>query len=89
MTVDFGRNESYWRRIPRKNGLTYLPGSVVDHEEAQPEHIHRDMLRLCGRQVLLDLLVRIERERQRELQGLLEHRTVSDLVNRNMIQVGC
>lgn len=64
-------------------------GSVVDHEEAQPEHIRRDMLRLRGRQALLDLLMRIERERQRELQGLLEHRAVSDFAHRNRIQVGC
>ncbi|XP_060182670.1 uncharacterized protein LOC132612596 isoform X1 [Lycium barbarum] len=61
-------------------------GSVVGHEEAQPEHIRRDMLRLRGRQALIDLLVRIERERQRELQGLLEHRAVSDFAHRNRIQ---
>uniref|UniRef100_A0A5B6Z864 RING-type domain-containing protein n=1 Tax=Davidia involucrata TaxID=16924 RepID=A0A5B6Z864_DAVIN len=61
-------------------------GSVVDHDEGQPEHIRRDMLRLRGRQALLDLLVRIERERQRELQGLLEHRAVSDFAHRNRIQ---
>ncbi|CAI9766210.1 unnamed protein product [Fraxinus pennsylvanica] len=61
-------------------------GSVVDNEEGQPEHIHRDMLRLRGRQALLDLLVRIESERQRELQGLLEHRAVSDFAHRNRIQ---
>lgn len=62
-------------------------GSVVDNDEGQPEHIRRDMLRLRGRQALLDLLVRIERERQRELQGLLEHRAVSDFAHRNRIQV--
>ncbi|KAJ4720687.1 RING/U-box superfamily protein [Melia azedarach] len=61
-------------------------GSVADQEEGQPEHIRRDMLRLRGRQALLDLLVRIERERQRELQGLLEHRAVSDFAHRNRIQ---
>ncbi|XP_042487631.1 uncharacterized protein LOC122067853 [Macadamia integrifolia] len=61
-------------------------GSVVDHDEGQPEHIRRDMLRLRGRQALIDLLVRIERERQRELQGLLEHRAVSDFAHRNRIQ---
>ncbi|KAK9282819.1 hypothetical protein L1049_011042 [Liquidambar formosana] len=59
---------------------------VADHDEGQPEHIRRDMLRLRGRQALLDLLVRIERERQRELQGLLEHRAVSDFAHRNRIQ---
>jgi len=60
---------------------------LVDHEEGQPEHVRRDMLRLRGRQALIDLLVRIERERQRELQGLLEHRAVSDFAHRNRIQV--
>ncbi|XP_051116081.1 uncharacterized protein LOC127241193 isoform X2 [Andrographis paniculata] len=61
-------------------------GSAADHDEGQPEHIRRDMLRLRGRQALLDLLVRVERERQRELQGLLEHRAVSDFAHRNRIQ---
>ncbi|KAK4404006.1 hypothetical protein Sango_0769200 [Sesamum angolense] len=61
-------------------------GSAVDQDEGQPEHIRRDMLRLRGRQALLDLLVRIERERQRELQGLQEHRAVSDFAHRNRIQ---
>ncbi|GKU91628.1 hypothetical protein SLEP1_g5476 [Rubroshorea leprosula] len=61
-------------------------GSVVDHDEGQPEHIRRDLLRLRGRQAVIDLLVRIERERQRELQGLLEHRAVSDFAHRNRIQ---
>lgn len=63
-------------------------GSVADHDEGQPEHVRRDMRRLRGRQAILDLLVRIERERQRELQGLLEHRAVSDFAHRNRIQVG-
>ncbi|KAJ6773058.1 E3 UBIQUITIN-PROTEIN LIGASE XBOS34-RELATED [Salix koriyanagi] len=62
-------------------------GLVADHDEGQPEHIHRDMLRVSGRQAILDLLVRIERERQRELEGLLEHRAVSDFAHRNRIQV--
>ncbi|RWR94801.1 zinc finger protein [Cinnamomum micranthum f. kanehirae] len=61
-------------------------GLVASHDEGQPEHVRRDMLRLRGRQALLDLLVRIERERQRELQGLLEHRAVSDFAHRNRIQ---
>ncbi|XP_076952281.1 uncharacterized protein LOC143625955 isoform X2 [Bidens hawaiensis] len=58
----------------------------VDQDEGHPEHIRRDMLRLRGRQALLDLLVRAERERQRELQGLTEHRAVSDFAHRNRIQ---
>ncbi|XP_017984995.1 PREDICTED: uncharacterized protein LOC18586548 [Theobroma cacao] len=61
-------------------------GSVADNDEGQPEHIRRDLLRLRGRQAVIDLLVRIERERQRELQGLLEHRAVSDFAHRNRIQ---
>ncbi|KAH9768626.1 RING-type domain-containing protein [Citrus sinensis] len=64
-------------------------GSVADHDEGQPEHVRRDMRRLRGRQAILDLLVRIERERQRELQGLLEHRAVSDFAHRNRIQPSC
>ncbi|XP_075513485.1 uncharacterized protein LOC142548818 isoform X1 [Primulina tabacum] len=61
-------------------------GSAADHDEGRPEYIRRDMLRFRGRQALLDLLVRIERERQRELQGLLEHRAVSSFAHRNRIQ---
>ncbi|XWS08045.1 hypothetical protein CRYUN_Cryun41cG0043800 [Craigia yunnanensis] len=61
-------------------------GSVADHDEGQPEQTRRDMLRLRGRQAVIDLLVKIERERQRELQGLLEHRAVSDFAHRNRIQ---
>ncbi|KAJ8528501.1 hypothetical protein K7X08_022193 [Anisodus acutangulus] len=79
------------RREGQSNGLSaqidrVRDVSVVDHEEGQPEHVCRDMLRLRGRQALLDLLVRIERERQRELQGLLEHRAVSDFAHRSRIQ---
>ncbi|XP_031118734.1 golgin subfamily A member 6-like protein 22 isoform X2 [Ipomoea triloba] len=79
------------RREEQHNGVgaqvdRVREGSVIDHEEGQPEHIRRDMLRLRGRQALIDLLVRIERERQRELQGLLEHRAVSDFAHRNRIQ---
>ncbi|THG11285.1 uncharacterized protein LOC114278766 isoform X2 [Camellia sinensis] len=61
-------------------------GLVVDHDEGQPENVRRDMLRLRGRQALIDLLVRVERERQRELEGLLEHRAVSEFAHRNRIQ---
>lgn len=60
--------------------------SVTDHEESQPEHIRRDLLRLRGRQARLDLIMRIVRERQRELQGLSEHRAVSDFAHRSRIQ---
>ncbi|GMJ11968.1 SUMO-targeted ubiquitin E3 ligase 5 [Hibiscus trionum] len=60
--------------------------SIADHDEAQPEHIRRDLMRLRGRQAVIDLLMRIERERHRELQSLLEHRAVSDFAHRNRIQ---
>lgn len=63
-------------------------GSTGDQEDGQQENIRRDRLRLRGRQALVDLLVRVERERQGELQGLLEHRAVSDFAHRNRIQVG-
>ncbi|KAE9612163.1 hypothetical protein Lal_00022247 [Lupinus albus] len=59
---------------------------VADHDDGHPEHVRRDMLRLRGRQAFVDLLVRVERERQRELQALLEHRAVSDFAHRNRIQ---
>ncbi|KAI7749850.1 hypothetical protein M8C21_027515, partial [Ambrosia artemisiifolia] len=56
------------------------------HGEGQPEHIRSDVLRLRGRQAIIDLLMRVERERQRELQGLTEYRAVSDFAHRNRIQ---
>ncbi|XAR60048.1 hypothetical protein NMG60_11033280 [Bertholletia excelsa] len=58
-------------------------GSAVNHREIG---IRRNIRRLCGRQALLDLLERAERERQKELQDLLEHRPVSDFAHRNRIQ---
>ncbi|KAM0023226.1 putative transcription factor C2H2 family [Helianthus debilis subsp. tardiflorus] len=61
-------------------------GGREQNREGQPEHIRRDMLRLRGRQALIDLLMRVERERQRELQGLTEYRAVSDFAHRNRIQ---
>ncbi|XP_068640531.1 uncharacterized protein [Aristolochia californica] len=74
-------------RVSRGEERAALDAQVErDQDENQPEHIRRERLRLRGRQALLDLLVRIERERQRELQGLLEHRAVSDFAHRNRIQ---
>ncbi|XP_047982576.1 uncharacterized protein LOC125223457 isoform X2 [Salvia hispanica] len=46
----------------------------------------RPIRRLCGRQTLLDLLQRAQCERKAELQGLLEHRPVSNFTHRNRIQ---
>ncbi|GMI88973.1 hypothetical protein like AT2G27950 [Hibiscus trionum] len=63
-----------------------LDGLVVNHDEGQTEHVHRGIRKLCGRQALLDMLKKAERERQTELQGLLEHRAVSNFAHRNRIQ---
>lgn len=61
-------------------------GLAAELDENEPEHVNRDALRLRGRQAILDLLVRIGRERQRELEGLLEYRAVSDFAHRNRLQ---
>ncbi|KAK6141720.1 hypothetical protein DH2020_024522 [Rehmannia glutinosa] len=46
----------------------------------------RPVRRLCGRQTLLDLLLKAQCERKGELQGLLERRPVSEFAHRNRIQ---
>ncbi|KAK6144289.1 hypothetical protein DH2020_021109 [Rehmannia glutinosa] len=46
----------------------------------------RPIRRLCGRQTLLDLLLRAQSERKRELLGLAEQRPVSEFAHRNRIQ---
>lgn len=61
-------------------------GLAAELDENELEHVNRDALRLRGRQAILDLLVRIGRERQRELEGLLEYRAVSDFAHRNRLQ---
>ncbi|GAA0166938.1 hypothetical protein LIER_21984 [Lithospermum erythrorhizon] len=58
----------------------------TDYHDGQPERIRRNLLRLRGRQAVIDLLVRIEREQQRELQSLVEYRAVSEFAHRNRIQ---
>lgn len=61
-------------------------GSVTDHEDGQPEHVRRDMLRIRGRAARLELIGQMRTERERELQGLSEHRAVSEFAHRNRIQ---
>ncbi|GAB2276832.1 hypothetical protein Dimus_011545 [Dionaea muscipula] len=80
-----GRREHQRSRLATQVNRAH-DAMVVDSEEGQPEHVRRDILRLHGRQAVIDLLVRVERERQRELEGLLEHRAVSDFAYRNRIQ---
>ncbi|KAH9660459.1 RING-type domain-containing protein [Citrus sinensis] len=62
-----------------------LDGLVVN-QNSRNDHTRRGIRRLCGRQALLDMLKNAERERRRELQGLLEHRAVSNFAHRNRIQ---
>ncbi|GAB2286915.1 hypothetical protein Dimus_021303 [Dionaea muscipula] len=80
-----GRREHQRSRLAAQVNRVH-DAMVVDNEEGQSEHIRRDNLRLRGRQAVIDLLLRVERERQRELEGLLEHRAVSDFAHRNRIQ---
>ncbi|CAL1366977.1 unnamed protein product [Linum trigynum] len=64
-----------------------LDGLYLHRSEGPPErHPRRGIGRLCGRQALLDMIKKAERERQRELQGLLEHRAVTQFPHRNRIQ---
>ncbi|CAH9055483.1 unnamed protein product [Cuscuta epithymum] len=57
-----------------------------DDEGQQPEHARGEMLRSCGRQGQLGLIVGSVRERHRELQMLSEYRAVSDFGHLNRIQ---
>ncbi|ONK68371.1 uncharacterized protein A4U43_C05F10730 [Asparagus officinalis] len=57
-----------------------------DDEGQQQESMRRDLLRVRGRQARLDLIMRIVRERQRELHWLLVHWAVSDFTHQNRIQ---
>lgn len=60
-------------------------GLLVDHSQNGERKALRR--RLCGRQALIDLMMRSQREREKELQGLLECKPVSDFAYRNRIQV--
>lgn len=88
------RNVSGGRREEQDTELGALiervrDGLFVNQCDGPSEHhVRRNVHhRICGRQALLDLLLRIERERKDELQGLLEHRAVSNFAHRNRIQV--
>ncbi|PON55344.1 Ring/U-Box superfamily protein [Parasponia andersonii] len=61
-------------------------GLVVNQNEGRNQHFRRGIRRLCGRQALLDMLKKAERERRMELQGLLEYRAVTNFPHRNRIQ---
>ncbi|XP_012838002.1 PREDICTED: uncharacterized protein LOC105958548 isoform X1 [Erythranthe guttata] len=59
-------------------------GPVIAHSDIGLRR--RPIRRLCGRQSLLDLLMKFQCERNGEIQCLLEQRPVSDFAHRNRIQ---
>ncbi|RDY12924.1 hypothetical protein CR513_02205, partial [Mucuna pruriens] len=61
-------------------------GLVVNQIGSQTEHTRRGIRKLCGRQAILDMLKKAERERQSEIQELLDLRAVSQFPYRNRIQ---
>ncbi|KAL3618464.1 hypothetical protein CASFOL_033240 [Castilleja foliolosa] len=58
-------------------------GLAVSHPEIGAR---RPFRRICGRQTLVDLIVRAQWDRKRELECLLERRPVSEFAQRNRIQ---
>jgi len=62
-------------------------GLIVNQNGGQNEHTRRGIRKLCGRQAMLDMLKKAERERQREIEDLSVHRAVSQFPYRNRIQV--
>ncbi|CAE6016896.1 unnamed protein product [Arabidopsis arenosa] len=63
-----------------------VDGMVANANCIQNEHARRGIRKLCGRQVWVDMLKMAERERQRELEGLMQHHAVSNFAHRNRIQ---
>ncbi|KAH6824052.1 Ring/U-Box superfamily protein [Perilla frutescens var. hirtella] len=63
--------------------LVARDGLFINHLEIGAR---RPLRRLCGRQTLLDLLIKTQSERKRELLSLSEQRHVSDFAHRNRIQ---
>lgn len=59
-------------------------GLMINHPQIGGQ---RPFRRLCGRQTLVDLLLKAQKERDRELLSLSEQRPVSDFAHRNRIQV--
>ncbi|KAK7261282.1 hypothetical protein RIF29_27591 [Crotalaria pallida] len=64
----------------------HVRDGFVNQNEGQPGHTRRGIRKLCGRQVLLDMLKKAEIERQIEAQELLDLRAVSQFPHRNRIQ---
>ncbi|VFQ68945.1 unnamed protein product [Cuscuta campestris] len=74
------------QRAPHGGHMEEQYSGLDDDNEGQQEHVDGDMLRSCGRQGQLGVLVGNVRERQRELWRLSEHRAVSNFAHRNRIQ---
>ncbi|KAG8387576.1 hypothetical protein BUALT_Bualt02G0035700 [Buddleja alternifolia] len=70
------------------NGSNRSGPQWLGANECEPAGIgaRRPIRRLCGRQTLVDLLLRAQCERKGEIQCLLEQRPVSDFPHRNRIQ---
>lgn len=62
-------------------------GLVGNQNEGRIQRSRRGIRRLCGRQALLDMVKKAERERQREIQVLSGQQAVSGFAHRNRIQV--
>lgn len=62
-------------------------GLIANQNQYPVGNTRRGIRRVCGRQVLLDMLKKAEGDRQREIQSLLEHQPVSRFAHRNRIQV--
>lgn len=67
----------------RERGLTAQTESLNGNSV---QGLSRRERRFLNRQVILDMLMRVENERQRELQLLVEHRAVSDFAHRHRLQ---
>ncbi|XP_022996393.1 uncharacterized protein LOC111491630 isoform X1 [Cucurbita maxima] len=61
-------------------------GLVGNQHEGRIQRARRGIRRLCGRQALLDMVKKAERERQAEIQLLSEQQAVSGFAHRNRIQ---
>lgn len=63
-----------------------LPAPVESLNANAVHGLSRRERRFLNRQVILDMLMRVENDRQRELQLLVEHRAVSDFAHRHRLQ---
>eukprot|EP00249_Psilotum_nudum_P022456 c28522_g1_i1 orf=385-3000(-) len=82
----FGLQLGSVRRQAREREGVSEAASARNSEPDFSDRFSRDAQWFQDRQAALDLLMRIERERQNELQGLLEHRAVSEFAHRNRLQ---